>query len=281
MNIRSHAVGVSGTALIYVEAGPPDGRAIVLSHSLFMWCEMMYPLMELLATRGYRVIAYDHRGQGSSYMRSLGQMAEPNLSVLTSDAVELIEKLGLCKPHFVGNGLGGMVGLRLAAWCPQRVATVTTLAAPVDVEGFRADLEMLADHVDQYGMKGHIDTAAGPIPVVDLLCQYMFGAWTVQNNPALVGSWRAKFSELVNIGSAIRTVLGSDSVIWDLLRGCEVPVLAVTGDEDRLILPSSGKVIAEASGGRYATVERAGHSLALEQPDAVLSLLGTQFALTD
>lgn len=51
----------------YLEAGPPEGQAVVLLHGLSsVGQEMFTPLAEPLAARGYRVIALDRPGYGFS-----------------------------------------------------------------------------------------------------------------------------------------------------------------------------------------------------------------------
>jgi 3-oxoadipate enol-lactonase len=57
-----------------------------------------------------------------------------------------------------------------------------------------------------------------------------------------------------------------------------VPVLAVAGDEDHVYpQPISGINIADASDGTETTVAAAGHSVALEQPEAVAEILLKHF----
>lgn len=279
MKSRTHGVFAPGATLRINDIGPPDGRAVLLSHPLMMGTKAFDHLRELLAARGYRVIAWDHRGQGLN--RPLRGTPEVDLPLWMADAREVIEGLHLRRPHFVGQGLGGIVALRLAAWRPDLIASVTAIAASVEAEDHNETINALADHIEKHGMKSEINLGHGNTPVVDLLAYVSFGAWTRQNNDRLVSAWRERFAELVRIAPSMRAFAARESVA-DHLRGCGVPVLAIAGAEDVLYPPRvSGEAVAHATGGRYATIEHAGHSPATEQPEAVVKHLEDQFTMAD
>lgn len=279
MKTTTDAARVNGTTLVYAVAGPVDGTPVVFSHSLFMGYEMMYPLMDHFADRGYRTYAYDHRGQGSS---APAQRNELDLRTLTADAAAFIQHLGLRRPHVVGNSLGGMVALRLAAWHPDLVGSVAALGSSAEAEYRRPEFDPLVDHLTAHGMKGDLETEQGPIPVLDVVTNIMFGDYTLAHNHELTRTWVARFEQLQrSIGDAAFGVVDRDSVVDDL-NGCTVPVLAIAGAEDHAYpQPISGKNIAEAAGGRHVTIDNAGHSVALEQPELVAPHLEEHFALAE
>src|SRR5262249_46832105 len=68
----------------------------------------------------YRVIAYDHRGQGQSRNadNDAGQVLD--METLTGDAAALIQALDAAPCHFAGLSMGGFIGFRLALtpFCP-------------------------------------------------------------------------------------------------------------------------------------------------------------------
>lgn len=277
MEITTDAARVNGTTLVYSVAGPADGTPAVFSHSLFMWREMMYPLMSHFADRGYRVYAYDHRGQADSAPAPRHLL---DLGTLTADAAAFIQHLDLRRPHFVGNSLGGMVALRLAAWYPNLVASVAALGSSAEAEHRRAEFDPLVDHLTMHGMTGDVATEHGPTPVLDMVTHLMFGDHTLADNHALTRTWVARFAQLgPRIGDAAFGVVDRGSVLDDL-SGCTVPVLAVAGAEDHAYpQPISGENIAEATGGRHVTIEKAGHSVALERPELVTPHLAEHFAV--
>src|SRR3546814_3434728 len=69
----------------------------------------------------YRVIAYDHRGQGRS-----ADDAATSISMETvyADAVALIEALKLGAVHFAGLSMGGFVAMRLGARRPDLIRSL-------------------------------------------------------------------------------------------------------------------------------------------------------------
>ena len=105
------SLDVNGTTLHYTDDGPRDAPALVLSHSLFFDHVMFDAQVEAFAGE-YRVVRYDHRGQGAS---ARAPREELDMDTLTADAAALIEALDLTTVTFLGNSLGGFVALRLAA----------------------------------------------------------------------------------------------------------------------------------------------------------------------
>ncbi len=91
---------------LWVEVtGPEDGPPLLLAMganaSSRGWPE---DLVELLATR-HRVIRYDHRDTG----RSTAAFAEHPYAIrdLASDAVAILDGLGIDRAHAVGMSMGG------------------------------------------------------------------------------------------------------------------------------------------------------------------------------
>jgi len=94
-----------------------------------------------------------------------------------------------------------------------------------------------------------------------------------------VEHWRSKMTALgTDIADAAWQTIHRDSIV-DELTDTTVPVLAIAGAEDHAYPPPvSDEHIATATGGRSVTLEAAGHSVALEQPDQVADLLLEHFA---
>ncbi|WP_180357783.1 alpha/beta fold hydrolase [Streptomyces sp. NP160] len=79
-----------------------------------------------LAGRGVRVLAPDQRGY-SPGARPRGRRAYA-LTELVADAVALLDAAGAQRAHVVGHDWGGVVAWALAAWHPDRVASLTALS---------------------------------------------------------------------------------------------------------------------------------------------------------
>jgi 3-oxoadipate enol-lactonase len=102
---------ISGTTLHYRFDGPEDAPVVMLANSLAsdltMWDLQVQPLVEA----GHRVLRYDSRGHG----RSAVPPGPYTMELLVSDAVGLMDALGLGEVNFCGLSMGGMIGQMLGA----------------------------------------------------------------------------------------------------------------------------------------------------------------------
>ncbi|MBM9624593.1 alpha/beta fold hydrolase [Streptomyces zhihengii] len=259
------SAAVNNTELAYVDEGPRDGTPIVFSHSLFFDHTMFEIHMELFAREGFRVVAYDHRNQGASAPATRESLG---MDTLTEDAAALIEHLQLGRCHFVGNSMGGFVALRLAARRPDLLLSVTALGSSAEEEYQLAEFAPLADHVSVHGIGQILDT----------VMYIMFGDTSLSLRPELCSRWRDFMASLgPSIAESAHGVIHRTRIIEEL-HDCQVPVLAIAGNEDHAYpQPISGVHIAAATGGAETTVEGAGHSVAVEQPDIVAEYLRQHF----
>lgn len=263
-------VAVNGTELYVQDVGSRDAIALVFCHSLFFNADMFTAQVERFAEH-YRVVTYDHRGQGRSARAPLEQL---DMDTLTDDAAALIEALDLGPCHVVGNSMGGFVALRLAARRPELLRSAVAMNSSGDVEGKLAEFGPLVEQMQQHG------TAE----VIDTLMYIMFGDTTLgePGRPELSVPWREFMLSLdSSIGDAAHAVIHR-SPIREELAGTAVPVLAIAAEEDHAYAAALSQSIADtAPQGRCVVVPGAGHSVALEQPDVVNDLLAEHFSQVD
>ncbi len=258
------SIDVNGTTLAYKDTGG-SGAAVVFSHSLFFDRTMFAEQVERFG-RAFRVVTYDHRGQGKS-RRSAGL----DMDTLAADAAGLVEALDLGPCHFVGNSMGGFVALRLAARRPELLRSAAVLSTSADEEGQLENFQALLDHARAVGVK----------KTVDALTHIMFGETTLTSGPALRDHWRARVGTRVPaILDAAEAVVHRKGVLGELV-GATVPLLVLSGAEDNAYGPELSQRIADtAANATHVRVNDAGHSLAVERPDLVNDHLADHFAAT-
>ncbi|WP_280335857.1 alpha/beta fold hydrolase [Nocardia wallacei] len=256
-------VDIGGIDVAYRDEGRVDGTPIVLSHSLFFDSSMFEELAARYVARGFRVVAYDHPGQGRSGDATTDQLA---VDALTSVAAGLINRLGLGPVHFVGNSLGGMVAVRLVARRPELLRSAVALGSSARSEQKVVEYAPLATHL----------TAHGASERADIISTIMFGDDTLAENGEIVRRWRDHITALPpRIGPAVKGVIYRGDMDNELrlerATGSRVvPVLAIAGEQDHAYEPAiAADHMAAATAGRSVVLPGCGHSVALEKPNEV------------
>ena len=108
-----------GVKVLYELDGPADSPVLVLAGPLGSTMQIWQPQVEVLAER-FRVLRYDHRGHGRSPVGP-GTYAIPDLAI---DVLELLDRLEIERVAFCGLSLGGMVGICLGAYTPERLSSL-------------------------------------------------------------------------------------------------------------------------------------------------------------
>src|SRR5262245_61191247 len=95
-----------GVRLDYTQAGDPGGRPIVLIAGFKAPATSWKAQSAALAKAGYRVIALDRRGHGTS---ELGAVEHSTMRRHGADVLQLVELLQLEHAVLVGGSMGGNV----------------------------------------------------------------------------------------------------------------------------------------------------------------------------
>jgi pimeloyl-ACP methyl ester carboxylesterase len=140
MQIVANGIGIEVD-----DQGPAGAEPLLLVMGLGMqltaWPQ---ELVQLLISRGFRVIRMDNRDAGLS--QSFDHLGVPNLAWaalqhlvhlpvrspysladMAADAVGVLDALGLQRAHVCGASMGGMVAQHIAAAQPQRVKSLTLM----------------------------------------------------------------------------------------------------------------------------------------------------------
>lgn len=106
----------------YTEAGPSDGRPVVLVHGIFMGADLWAPLVERLAARGLRCIAPTWpMGAHRDPMAPDADLAPRGMAALVA---AFLDALDLHDVVLVGNDSGGAVCQVVAAEHPERLGAL-------------------------------------------------------------------------------------------------------------------------------------------------------------
>jgi pimeloyl-ACP methyl ester carboxylesterase len=256
---------VHDTRLWYEDTGPGStGETVVMSHGLLMSTELFRPQIEHLRAR-YRVVAWDHRGQGRSAddeRRSIG------MELVTDDALALLDALELDRVHFVGLSMGGFVGMRIAARRPERVRSLVLLDTSAGPEP--------RENLPKYTVLNAVARHLGFALVADRVMPILFGRTTMTDpaKAALRSEWRVRLAgNRKSIWRAVNGVLEREGV-EHLLPAISAPTLIVVGEEDVATVPARSEHLhARIRGSRLVRIPHAGHSATIEQPSAVNAAL--------
>lgn len=245
-----------GLSISFEDVG--TGAPIVLGHSFLCSGKMWREQLPVLAGN-YRVLNLDFRGHG----RSSEVTRAFSLYDAVSDVLAVLDELGIEKAVWCGLSVGGMVALRAALTCPQRVEGLILLDTDGGAEGPLRKLRY-------YGM-GLGARILGIGPFLSPIARLMFGATTRRENPTLVGEWKREFST-VHVPSMLRgldALVRRDSLLARLPQ-IGMPALVLVGAEDRSLPPSLARRIHDQLlDSTLVEVPGAGHLSALEQPAAV------------
>jgi haloalkane dehalogenase len=119
------------------EAG--EGEPVVCLHGVPASCFLYRKVIDELAARGLRGIAFDLPGLG---LADRPPDFDYSWSGLGRFCVAAVEALGLDRFDLVVHDIGGAVGFELAAAMPERVVSLTILNTIVEVEGFKRPWSM-------------------------------------------------------------------------------------------------------------------------------------------
>jgi pimeloyl-ACP methyl ester carboxylesterase len=207
----------------------------------------------------FRVIRPDARGHGRS------QAPPPDyiwrLDDLVSDVVALLDGLGIARVHYVGESLGGIVGIAFAASHPERVRSLTLCATPTAIREGPARLRAL-EYPDW----------ASAIAALGVRGWYLaYRARTNDLHPEDPGrdDWfagQAALSPPHAIAALTALTVGLD--VTDLAPRVTCPTLVLSPARSPLSAsPEQQRALAAAiSGARQDVIDGPGHHIYLDRP---------------
>lgn len=214
-------------ARVLGESGPP----ILLLHGLIGSSRYWGGGYDHLS-KGHRLVVPDLLGFGGSARPEHGYGPDDHVGAV----VACLDALGVDEPAVIGaHSLGGLVGLRLAALHPGRVASIVAFGPPV-----YPDAEVARAHVTQTGPMSRLFVFPGH--TAERACRWVCGHRALAARVAMIvhpslpyeiasdgvqHSW-SSYSQTLR-----RVILDSEAPLW--LDSINCPVLFVAGDSDPVV----------------------------------------------
>lgn len=266
---------VNGITIEFEEYGSGDPLLLVmgLSGQLTDWPP---ELIDQLVSAGFRVIAPDNRDIGLSTEMSgeglarsalvkamLGRpvKAPYSLSEMASDAVGVLDHLGIDRAHVVGMSMGGMISQEIAIGWPDRVLSLTSIMSHTGDRRHGLAKPSLSWRITRLGDPD----PSNPSSVVDnsmKIWQWISGP-TYDEAVA-----RQRIEAGVERSIRVQGTARQTAAIFasrdrtPLLASVKCPTLVVHGMVDPLVTPSGGRTTAKAvPGARLIEFPDMGHDL--------------------
>ncbi|ABS62327.1 alpha/beta hydrolase fold [Parvibaculum lavamentivorans DS-1] len=258
-----------GNQLYYKDWGPKDAQPIVFHHGWPLTSDDWDNQMLFFLSEGYRVVAFDRRGQGRSTQTDIGH----DMDTFASDTADLVAALDLKNTVQIGHSTGGGVVARYVAQAePGRVSKAVLIGAitpilgktesnptgiPLEVfDGFR---KALIDNRSQY----YLDLPSGPF--------YGFNRPGAEVSQGLIQNWWRQGMA----GSAkaqLDTITAfSETDFTEDLKAITVPVLVLHGEDDQIVPvdETARRAVALLAKGSLKTYPGLPHGLFATHPDVV------------
>ncbi|MDN5857371.1 MAG: haloalkane dehalogenase [Pseudonocardia sp.] len=255
--------------MAWVEAGPADGPPVLLLHGEPTWSYLYRTMLPVLADAGFRAIAPDLVGFGRS-----DKPAEPGDHTYARH-VEWVrslafDALGLRGVTLVGQDWGGLIGLRLVAEHPDRVAAHVV-----------ANSGLPTGDRDMPQVWWRFRRAVESAEVLDIGRLVRSGC-RIPLSDAAAAAYDAPFPDEAHKAGprAMPTIVPTrpddpaapaNRAAWDVLRGLDRPLLCAFSDGDPITAPMLPllRALPGAAGREHPTITGAGHFL---QEDAGAAL---------
>lgn len=279
MTVQTISVRVGDQVQLCVEAsGDADAPALLLiggaTWSMDWWED---ELCRRLVQGRRRVIRYDQRDTGRSTSWPLGAPGYSGADLVT-DAVAVLDALGIGRGHVVGLSMGGGIAQRLALDHRDRLATLTLLStSPIDpsIEGLPgmspelqatfADERPEPDWADRNAVIDAIVAGERPYAGLD-----MFDEARVR---AIAGRG---FDRTADMAASLANHFAMEDDTLAEARLCQLvglPTLVLHGTADPLFPLAHGRALADAiPGARLIELDGVGHQL---PPPRIWDLLVT------
>lgn len=226
-----------------------DGDPVLLHPSLGRSIVDFDHLVQALVSAGFRCIAIDPRGIGTS----TGDLHDLTMTTLAQDVLHVANALDIRNFLAVGHAFGNRVMRTVASLAPERVHGLALLGAGGRIPGEPEAREAVGRCFDN------------TLPIDERLAAISTAFFAPDNDPRV---WLDGWHPVAKVAQQ-RALIDSDWTTWWFAN--DAPLLVVQGLQDRTAPPANGRLLAaERPAPTLLTeIDRAGHALLPEQPERV------------
>jgi pimeloyl-ACP methyl ester carboxylesterase len=251
-------VDTNGVRLWYEVRGRPDGAPVVLVMGVAASALWWPPeLVDALVEAGHRVVRFDNLDIGLSSHVDY-ERAPYDLDDMASDAIGLLDALGIERAHLVGASFGGMISQVLALSHPERVRSLALISSTPGPD------DRLSPPTDEFMafVTRPADPDQDPVEATVAFCGVVAGSRVPFDEPHYRQLVTADLARGTNTSSNHgRVPVSATSRVHDL-RDVRVPTIVVHGTEDPLFPIDHAVVLADAiPGSRLVKWDGVGHEL--------------------
>lgn len=260
---RAGKINVAGLG-VYYEIHDGGGGSVrpplVLLHGGAMTIETAFS-SEFIArfSQDRTVIAIEQQGHGHTGDRPTAPFT---MDRMVQDTAEVLRRLEVQRADILGHSLGGIVGTGVAIRRPELVNSLTAVAAPWSLSGFREEIEAMQRD----------PTYAPPEAFLPLL-----------PTEAQFGAWRASFERAAPDPAAFDRILERLNAMlsawpgWtaDEIGSIAAPTLVVVGDNDYVEVDHALDFSKRVQNGRLAVLPGTTHLGILQRAEWLESMMAS------
>jgi 3-oxoadipate enol-lactonase len=246
----------------------PDGAPVVALGTSIGTHQALFDPQAAVLGRRFRLLRFEFRGHGPAGAQSPAPPGPYTIAELGADVLGLLNRYDLDQVAYCGVSLGGMVGMWLAAYAPERISRLALCCTAA----YMPPASMWKERAATARSEG-LAPLAGPV----------IGRWFTsgfaERDPEAVAAVAAMFNGTDPEGYA---GCAEAIAVMDQRRAVAAitaPTLVIAGAEDPATPPAMGAQLARAIRGATLTVVRgAAHLANYQTPGPVTAALAAHLA---
>lgn len=238
--------------LYYQCSGNAKNPALILSNSLGTRQSMWQPQIDALSKHFY-VISYDTRGHGQSDKPT----GPYTLTRLGQDVLCILGALNIKNANFCGISMGGLTGLWLAIYAPERFKRIAVANTAAKI-GVHDAWQTRAATVREQGMQALAQSAP----------ERWFTEGFIGQHSVLIDAMVNDLAQENAEGYAACCEALADADLRAQISDIKLPLLVIAGDADPVTTVADAEAIIKACSTAQLKTLHASHISNLEQPQA-------------